>query len=575
MTLHHIDITDLTVSPLNVRKHGAKDCDDLVASIRALGVIQPLLVRERGDGFEVIAGQRRLHALTAILGEDALSQDERTALSAVPCLILAAGDDAHAVEASLAENIERLPMDEVDQFKAFTKLVKEGRSPEDIADTFGLTERLVAQRLALGNLHGPILTAYRKGDIYARDIRILTMASPKQQRAWWALVKDDEAYAPTGQRLKDWLFGGAHIPVENAIFDHEAAGLTVISDLFGEEAYFADAEAFWAHQNEAIAQLATCYRADDWSDVVVMDTGAYFATWDHRKTPKKNGGKVFIAVSNKGEVTKHEGYLSHAEAQRRDRAATGDAPAPKPELTKPAQTYVDLHRHAAVRADILGKGSLALRLIAAHMLSSSSLWSVEADPQRSPKEEIANSIAANTGQQTLEAERAEIATLLGLDEVETVLPGAGHYNPRPPMLDIFTRLQSLTDADILRILTFLMIESLSVDSPLIDGLGVMLGTDMREHWSPDQTFFDLVRDKQVLNAMVGEFAGTEAATANLSATAKVQRTILTACIDGTRNPADPTWVPRFMGFPKGSYRQKDVSQSETDGLQQIARNEAA
>ena len=62
------------------------------------------------------------------------------------------------------------------------------------------------------------------------------MASMKQQQAWWALVKDEDSYAPTGQRLKDWLFGGAHIPVSNALFDVEDSKLTVVSDLFGDDA---------------------------------------------------------------------------------------------------------------------------------------------------------------------------------------------------------------------------------------------------------------------------------------------------------------------------------------------------
>ncbi|MEL6171496.1 MAG: ParB/RepB/Spo0J family partition protein, partial [Pseudomonadota bacterium] len=56
MTLQHINIEDLTVSPLNVRKYGAKDCADLVTSIRALGILQPLLVRPNCEGFEIVAG---------------------------------------------------------------------------------------------------------------------------------------------------------------------------------------------------------------------------------------------------------------------------------------------------------------------------------------------------------------------------------------------------------------------------------------------------------------------------------------------------------------------------------------
>ncbi len=546
MTLQHIELELLTVSSLNVRKFGAKDCDDLVCSIRALGVLQPLLVRVVDEGFEVIAGQRRLNACR-IIAED-------SDIDPIPCLIMSEGDDAKAIEASLAENIERLPMDEVDQYKAFAKLVKEGRDADDIAATFGITPRMLTQRLALGRLHPPILTAYRNGAIHAGDIRNLTMATPKQQKDWWALMKDEDAYVPTGQRLKNWLFGGAHIPTENALFDVEESGLAVVSDLFGEDSYFADCEAFWALQNTAIAEAVEAFKAKGWADVIVMDQGAYFANWDHRSCAKEDGGKVFVTVSNQGEVTFHKGYITNAEAKRREKADT--APVEKPELTKAAQNYVDLHRHAAVRADMLGQTGLALRLIAAHMLAGSSLWQVERDPQKAAKPEIAESLEACSAQQSFEKERKAIAEFLDIETAQ-ILPERGEwYVTRPDMGKTLTHLMTLADDDVLRILTFLMADSLSVHSPVIDALAQTLGTKMSNHWQPEDTFFALIRDKQVLNAMVGEYAGLNAAAEHITATAKTQRAILTACMEGTRTPADPNWMPRYMAFPQGSYREE-------------------
>lgn len=63
MELQHIKIENLKLTALNVRKKGAKEIADLVPSIRANGVLQPLLVRPNCEGFEIIAGQRRYHAL--------------------------------------------------------------------------------------------------------------------------------------------------------------------------------------------------------------------------------------------------------------------------------------------------------------------------------------------------------------------------------------------------------------------------------------------------------------------------------------------------------------------------------
>lgn len=70
MQLQHIDLSQLKISPVNVRKHGAQeDLGELIASIRSLGVIQPLLVRPNCEGYEVIPGQRRLLAYQALQAE--------------------------------------------------------------------------------------------------------------------------------------------------------------------------------------------------------------------------------------------------------------------------------------------------------------------------------------------------------------------------------------------------------------------------------------------------------------------------------------------------------------------------
>jgi len=156
-----------------------------------------------------------------------------------------AGDDAAAIEASLAENIERLPMDTIDQFKAFSNLIAQCRTVADIAVEFGVTERLVEQRLAIANLYEPILNAFRRDEINGGDIQLLTMATKAKQKAWWKLVNNEEEYAPTGRQLKSWLLGGSQIPTKNALFDFADFKGAIQSDLFGEDSYFRDPDQFW------------------------------------------------------------------------------------------------------------------------------------------------------------------------------------------------------------------------------------------------------------------------------------------------------------------------------------------
>lgn len=269
MKLQHIPLSQLKISPHNVRKRGAEDdLGELIASIRSLGVIQPLLVRFNCDGYEVIAGQRRLLACQAL-------QAESTEFIQVPCALLENADDAVAVEASLAENVARLPMDEIDQYEAFAALTGQGRSIADIASQFGVTELLVKRRLAIAALIPPVLKAYREGSIQPGTIQQLTMATPKQQKAWFKLFRDPEEHAPTGHRLKAWLFG-AEIPVSSAIFPPELYTGNIVSDLFGNERYFDDADKFRKLQMEAVIHRQAAYLEEGWSDVVIMEIGAHF-----------------------------------------------------------------------------------------------------------------------------------------------------------------------------------------------------------------------------------------------------------------------------------------------------------
>lgn len=199
MKLTHIALSDLKPSDLNVRKSGVGNLDELIASIRSLGVLQPLLVREAGDKFEVIAGQRRLASVIRL--------SEEGEAEPVPCAILEDGDDATAIEASLAENIQRLPMSELDQYAAFAALRAKEQSVEDIAAHFGVTERLVKQRLAIANLDPRILRLYAEEAITGDTMRALTLATKGQQKAWIKRYRDPADHAPVGRQLRLWLLG--------------------------------------------------------------------------------------------------------------------------------------------------------------------------------------------------------------------------------------------------------------------------------------------------------------------------------------------------------------------------------
>src|SRR3546814_2193842 len=86
-----------------------------------------------------------------------------------------------------------------------------------------IPEQGVKRILALGNLLPRVRTLYRDEAINVATVRHLTLASKAQQKAWLALYEDPNAYCPTGHQLKQWLFGGASIKVDHALFDVEAS----------------------------------------------------------------------------------------------------------------------------------------------------------------------------------------------------------------------------------------------------------------------------------------------------------------------------------------------------------------
>ncbi len=552
MKLSTIELKDLKPAPVNVRERGAKDIANLLVSIRAQGLLQPLLVRPNCEGYEVVAGQRRLAALKKLAETDDGESD-------IPCLVMDAGDDAKAIEASLSENLTRLPMDEIDQFKAFAALVKQGLEVEDIAARFGVTERLVRQRLAIANLIAPILKAYQKDEIHPQTLRILAMATKSQQKDWWALYKSDDAHAPDGYRLKDWLFGGAQIQTDAALFDVQEYGGALISDLFGEEVYFDDPAKFWTLQNAAIAKARDAYLEDGWEVVEVLDVGARFCSWEYVDTTKEEGGKIYIVPASNGEVTFYEGQLPPKEAQRkRNLGNEAEAPKPKAEITKAMQNYLDLHRHAAVRASLLEHGDIALRLAVAQIIAGSALWSIHADPQRAANEDIAGNLAGSKSEERFQEARQNIRRLLGLeeDENDTLVRRKDVYGKPHDLHVIFAQLLSLDDDQVREVLTFVIAETLPSGSAMVEVLGKLFGTDPGDCWDADDTFLELMRDKEAINAMLGELAGKHVADGNISETSKVQKKVIKNCLNGSRTPEQTEWLPRYMKFPMGSYTER-------------------
>ena len=555
MKLKNIALSALSISPLNMRaKDKNPDISDILPSIRENGIRQTLLVRPEGDGYGVVAGRRRYYALMKI------AEESGKKLKA-PCGILESEDDAVAIEASLIENLARLPATELEQFAAFKKLKITGRTVPEIAHHFGVTELKVKRILALANLKPAILKMYENEDIDYKVVRLLTMASKSKQANWLLLAKDAEQETPRGHWLKTWIMGEEQISTKTALFDLKDYKGAILTDLFGEQEYFADPDLFWSLQNAKIAEAIAEYEADGWQ-VELMERGRSFSSWAYSKRPKEAGGKVFITVGNDGVVESHYGYLTNEDAKKIKAILTGEneaeakkPPSQKPEMSGPLQQYVALHRHSAIRAALLSHPKVALRLTVAHMFVGSNRWSVEPQLTRSRKEITATSVAGSIGAGLFEAERNAIYDIVGITQHIAM------YGPTKKLADgditqIFARLLELDDETIMRVMAFAMAESLEAGADIVEAITYAVPVDMAAMWEPDDTFFELLRDKKLINAMVKDIAGQGTADGCLTDTGKAQKQIILNRIAGHGAEANPDWRPKWFHVPARHYLDK-------------------
>jgi ParB family chromosome partitioning protein len=572
MNIDHIPLDRLSVSKANMRA-GKKppDITDILPSIIKRGVISPLFIRPNcQDGhFEIVAGKRRYYASLEAARQ---GKDDVT----LPCITLAEGDDADALEISMIENMLRQAPDQVTQWESYTRLVKEGRSVEDIAATFALTELQVKRILALGNLLPRIREAFRAEEIDAPTVKHLTLATKAQQKAWLALFEDKEGYAPRGSQLKAWLFGGASISTSMALFDLADFDGAIVKDFFEEDGYFADADQFWAAQGTEIEQRKAAYLEDGWSSVEIIPPGTHFNDWQYERTPKRKGGRVYIQVKAKGEVIFHEGYLTDKEARRRDDETSGTIkqPAPaRPEITSAMTSYIDLHRHAAVRSALAAQPSLALRVMVAHAICGSPLWRVEVQDQRSRNAAVTESIETCVAEARFDERRRAVLEVLGgaaqgSGDAQHRWNGCGGFDPESPevtkghepeqgITGLFARLLEIPDRTVLEVLAIVMAETLASGSCLIESIGLHIGVDMAEYWVADDAFYGLIRDREVLTAILSEVGGTAVAQAHAAEKTKVIKSVINDFLTGENGRTKQEhWVPRWMAFPPTAYTER-------------------
>lgn len=163
-----LPIASLRPNPRNPRKaYDPADLDELAASVREKGVVQPILVRPVGSDFEIIAGERRWRAA------------QRAGLHEVPVVVHEVSDKG-ALELAIIENVQRTDLNPLEEAAGYQQLIDDFQySQAQLAEMIGKSRPHIANTLRLLKFSPLVQDYLRAGKLTAGHARaIATLADP-------------------------------------------------------------------------------------------------------------------------------------------------------------------------------------------------------------------------------------------------------------------------------------------------------------------------------------------------------------------------------------------------------------
>ena len=184
-----IPFNKLVLSQSNVRRvKSSLSIEELARDIERRGLLQSLNVRPVLDGegaetgtYEVPAGGRRFRALELLVKQKKLAKT-----APVPCIVREAVSAILAEDDSLAENVQRVALHPLDQFRAFRDMLEKGMSEEEIAAAFFVAPAVVKQRLRLMTVSDRLLEIYEQDGMRLEQLMAFSISDDhaRQEQVW-------------------------------------------------------------------------------------------------------------------------------------------------------------------------------------------------------------------------------------------------------------------------------------------------------------------------------------------------------------------------------------------------------
>lgn len=264
-----IKLNELRLSPLNPRttEPSEQEIDALAASIQSIGLLQNLIVhpidtkdrtKKQPQAWGVAGGGRRLRALNRLAKDGGGWERE------IPCEVR----DKDAAVAAVAENAARSPLNPVEEWRAYEKMILAGGTIDACASAFATTAKAVKQRLKLAKVHPEIIAAFEAGDLRDGVIEAFTLTDDTDRQL--AIFKETGQPGWIDARSVRAKISGHDDELRRAaefvgVEEYEAAGGKLTRDLFSETVIIDQPKKMLAMRDEKLEALAAEKLAEGWA----------------------------------------------------------------------------------------------------------------------------------------------------------------------------------------------------------------------------------------------------------------------------------------------------------------------
>lgn len=496
--------------------------EELKASIADKGVIMPLIVRyksgpKKGDGRvnEVIGGDTRRDIICELISEGRWEEGREIPIIIRDDLV---GDDVAALDVALSNNIH-VPMHAMDQFYAFSQMVEMGRDVQEIANAYGVTQRIVLQRLSYAKLDERARQMVKNDERDLEWAAAMTMASPDEQKNMLDEIANDPRRYLTvhdvRRRLEDEL-----ISTDHALFDVTTVKDALVrKDLFDANgATYMTRSEFQPLQDKALEDLIQERTLEGWGKVTTISERDFDRfRYNDGVTDRERAEVIFVRHGN-GAVSEHAGLALRVEERlnsvtREDedvgaamfgesaeeafasvKTARAEAERdPRVVENKKTAAYVSASRAVIIQAAMMEDPRLAVAVAVAGMIKTASPAPLEGAVSR----DLGDVDPANTARTIVERRLDAARQIQEEDGID-------------PMLDygeLLGRLVAMENGKLMTLLQVNIAKRVTSEMKrvemLFDGVMGQEGTLLQAYWRPDRTYLATL-SKDALEALAAQ-----------------------------------------------------------------------